>query len=182
MYKALVMPELQKRLIFQLVKAHGSNRTGFDDFVRDKGKGLIGLLMGAPGLGKSLTAEAIAETARKPLYMMSSGELGEHVTAISNNLASVLELTTTWKAVLLIDEADVFMAKRSEYNLERNAVTSIFLRHLEYYPGILILTTNRAESFDPAFQSMQSGSTESLRLGTLRADAHRPHPLLSPLR
>lgn len=154
MYKALVMPDIQKQLIFQLVKAHGKTKTGFDDFVHDKGKGLIGLLMGPPGLGKSLTAEAISETARKPLYMMTSGELGQDAGSIGENLASILELTTTWNAVLLIDEADVFMTKRTDSNLEQNAITSVFLRHLEYYPGILILTTNRAKSFDPAFQSM----------------------------
>jgi ATP-dependent 26S proteasome regulatory subunit len=52
------------------------HETGFEDFVVEKGKGLIGLLMGDPGIGETLTSEAIAETARMPLYMISSGELG----------------------------------------------------------------------------------------------------------
>jgi SpoVK/Ycf46/Vps4 family AAA+-type ATPase len=52
-----------------------------------------------------------------------------------------------------LDEADVFMAKRSATDLARNAVVSIFLRQLEYYRGILILTTNRVEEIDEAFRS-----------------------------
>lgn len=35
----------------------------------------------------------------------------------------------------------------------RNAFVSIFLRSIEYYQGILFLTTNRREEFDEAFQS-----------------------------
>jgi SpoVK/Ycf46/Vps4 family AAA+-type ATPase len=35
----------------------------------------------------------------------------------------------------------------------RNSLVSIFLRVLEYFQGILFLTTNRVEIFDEAFQS-----------------------------
>jgi len=55
--------------------------------------------------------------------------------------------------VLLIDEAEVFLRERSTTDLKRNALVSIFLRQLEYYQGILILTTNMAEQCDPAFES-----------------------------
>jgi SpoVK/Ycf46/Vps4 family AAA+-type ATPase len=65
----------------------------------------------------------------------------------------VFRLAQTWKAVLLLDEADVFMAKRSATDLTRNAVVSIFLRQLEYYRGILIQTTNCVEEIDEAFKS-----------------------------
>ncbi|KAJ5762273.1 uncharacterized protein N7511_005655 [Penicillium nucicola] len=56
-------------------------------------------------------------------------------------------------AVLLLDEADVFMQARDATDLERNGLVSIFLRMLEYYEGILFLTTNRADNIDPAFES-----------------------------
>lgn len=48
---------------------------------------------------------------------------------------SSFELATAWKAVVLIDEADVFLEQRSLHDLERNAMVAAFLRHLEYYPG-----------------------------------------------
>lgn len=137
-----------------MVQAHQSKENaGFDDIVRDKGKGLIGLLSGPPGVGKTLTAEAVAEVTERPLYTISSGELGEEPSAIHAKLTEILELAELWDAVLLLDEADVFLAERDDSNLTRNAIASIFLRELEYYRGILILTTNRLKSFDPAFQS-----------------------------
>ncbi|KAL8780134.1 MAG: hypothetical protein Q9213_006618 [Squamulea squamosa] len=36
---------------------------------------------------------------------------------------------------------------------QRNSMVSVFLRVLEYYSGILFLTTNRIGTFDPAFRS-----------------------------
>ena len=55
----------------------------------------------------------------------------------------------------MLDEADVFLAKRAQAgdNIERNALVSVFLRVLEYYSGILFLTTNRIGTFDEAFIS-----------------------------
>lgn len=64
-----------------------------------------------------------------------------------------IDLATAWKAIVLIDEADVFLEQRSLHDLERNAMVACFLRYLEYYPGILMLTTNRVRTFDEAFIS-----------------------------
>ncbi|KFY82415.1 hypothetical protein V498_08592, partial [Pseudogymnoascus sp. VKM F-4517 (FW-2822)] len=55
--------------------------------------------------------------------------------------------------IVLLDEADVFLEERSQTDLQRNALVSVFLRVLEYYEGILILTTNRVGTFDEAFKS-----------------------------
>lgn len=154
LFPSLVIDSSLKTLMYDLVQAHTSGTSGFDDFVRGKGKGLIGLLFGPPGLGKTLTAEAIAEASHLPLYAVSSGALGHGVIEISHNFSKILELSTRWKAVLLLDEADVFLARRDKSDLERNAIVSIFLRELEYYPGILLLTTNQAHIIDPAFKSI----------------------------
>lgn len=87
------------------------------------------------------------------LYTIGSGELGASCETIETRLRDILKLAQAWNAVVLLDEADVFLVKRDNQNLERNAITSIFLRELEYYGGILILTTNRLDSLDPAFES-----------------------------
>ena len=63
------------------------------------------------------------------------------------------DLAKVWNAVLLIDEADVFMERRSTRDLSRNNLVAIFLRTLEYYQGILFLTTNRVGAFDEAIIS-----------------------------
>ena len=55
--------------------------------------------------------------------------------------------------MVLLDEADVFLEERTKLDLERNALVSVFLRVLEYYEGILILTSNRIGTFDEAFKS-----------------------------
>jgi hypothetical protein len=54
---------------------------------------------------------------------------------------------------VLIDEADVFLEERSVHDIHRNALVAVFLRQLEYFAGILFLTTNRVSTFDDAFQS-----------------------------
>ncbi|KAL8718385.1 MAG: hypothetical protein Q9225_004477 [Loekoesia sp. 1 TL-2023] len=152
-FEKLVIGPKQRTLVHALVKAHGRGQSEHDDIIRDKGKGLIGLLSGSPGVGKTLTAEAVAEVTRRPLYMISAGELGKDLEAVDKRLDTVLTICRKWKCVLLLDEADVFLQARSKIDLERNALVSIFLRRLEYYQGILILTTNRIKSIDTAFQS-----------------------------
>ncbi|KAL6695661.1 P-loop containing nucleoside triphosphate hydrolase protein [Trichoderma pleuroticola] len=129
----LVISDDQKQFMRALVESHSSS--SFDDFVRDKGRGTV------------------AEIARRPLYMISSGELGAQPETVQRGLDTLMELAEAWHAVVLLDEADVFLVERDNTNLARNAITSIFLRRLEYYQGILILTTNRHASFDPAFKS-----------------------------
>lgn len=114
---------------------------------------MILLLSGPPGVGKPLKAETIAETMRTPLYMMSSADLGGNPSAVESNLSNVLEMGTKWNVVLLLDEADVSLEQRIAHDLKRNKLVSIFLRILEYHEGILLLTTNRVDNIDSAFQS-----------------------------
>ncbi|KAF2450414.1 P-loop containing nucleoside triphosphate hydrolase protein [Karstenula rhodostoma CBS 690.94] len=152
-FSSLVLEPSLKDTIYRLVTAHTLDTTTFDDFVTGKGRGLIGLFFGPPGAGKTLTAEAIAETGKMPLYAVSSGALGHEATQIHERLSVILKLAAHWKAVLLLDEADVFLAQRRVEDIERNAIVSIFLRELEYYGGILLLTTNQVEVIDEAFQS-----------------------------
>ena len=85
--------------------------------------------------------------------MMSAGDLGLSSGEVESALSNVLEMATKWNAILLLDEADVFLEQRSSHDLERNKLVSIFLRVLEYYEGILFLTTNRVDNIDAAFQS-----------------------------
>lgn len=152
-FSSLVLESRRKTLIHSLVKQHSINTDDYDDFVEGKGKGLVILLSGKPGCGKTLTAEAVAEVTRKPLYMVSAGELGTSPEDVDKALTLALELAHKWEAVLLLDEADVFLQVRNNTDLNRNALVSIFLRQLEYYKGILVLTTNRVADCDPAFES-----------------------------
>ncbi|KAI0107854.1 P-loop containing nucleoside triphosphate hydrolase protein [Nemania sp. FL0031] len=152
-FNELVLDPNTKKTVQALVSMHSKERESMDDIVSGKGQGLVCVLHGPPGVGKTLTAECVAEYVRRPLYMVSSGDLGVSSTSLDDNLTRIMDMTSTWRAVLLIDEADVFLERRSLHDLHRNAMVSVFLRVLEYYSGILFLTTNRVNTFDDAFKS-----------------------------
>ncbi|KAI2780238.1 hypothetical protein F4815DRAFT_470573 [Daldinia loculata] len=151
-FERLVLEEKTKKLILALVSDQIESKRS-TDLISGKGNGLIMLLHGGPGTGKTLTAESVAEIARKPLYPVTCGDIGTEPEGVENYLESVLHLGKTWGCVVLLDEADVFLEQRSLQDLHRNALVSVFLRVLEYYEGILVLTSNRVGTFDEAFKS-----------------------------
>lgn len=152
-FDKLVLPGGEKELAWAFVENKSLSTSTFDDFIPDKGRGLIILMFGPPGVGKTFTAEAVAERSRVPLYSMSAGDLGIQPAEVEAALERALELCRMWNAMLLLDEADVFLGERTNESLARNELVSIFLTKLEYYQGILFLTTNRISSIDHAFQS-----------------------------
>jgi SpoVK/Ycf46/Vps4 family AAA+-type ATPase len=152
-YDHLVYPEKQKDLVLTFVKNHRLADNGTGDVVKGKGQGLIILLSGPPGTGKTLTAEAVADQVKKPLYHLQAEELGIQANTLGANLSKALEIVTAWKGIVLLDEADVFLARRSPNDIARNELVSIFLRVLEYYQGIMFLTTNLFGDIDDAFRS-----------------------------
>jgi hypothetical protein len=129
-FKKLVIDEERRDIIHGLVKSHRNDESTFDDIIADKGQGLVGLLTGSPGVGKTLTAEAVAEVTQRPLYTVSSGELGTDADTVDQRLEVILDITRRWGCVLLMDEADVFLAARG-YDMARNSLVSVFLRRLE---------------------------------------------------
>ncbi|KAK7456974.1 hypothetical protein VKT23_010277 [Stygiomarasmius scandens] len=162
------LPVQVKKTILALAKTQKEHEIHFDDFVVGKGRGLIFNLDGPPGIGKTLTAEATSEVMRSPLYTIGAGDLGTTAGDLDRVLSMISILSDRWKAVVLIDEADVFLERRTSKDIHRNAMVAVFLRQLEYYPGILFLTTNRVEVFDEA---MVTRIQVSLSYRTLTADA-----------
>ncbi|KAL3456759.1 hypothetical protein BJX64DRAFT_32952 [Aspergillus heterothallicus] len=151
-FDRLVMQHHKKELIKALVTVHTSAIES-TDIIEGKGNALIILLHGGPGTGKTLTAESVAELTRKPLYRVTCGDIGTNPDEVEKYLESILLIGTIWGCVVLLDEADVFLEERRETDLQRNASVSVFLRVLEYYDGILFLTSNRIGTFDEAFKS-----------------------------
>lgn len=57
-------------------------------------------------------------------------------------------------ALVLVDEADIFLESRSSTEIQRNALVCVMLRLLEYYYGCLFLSSNRdASTIDAAIAS-----------------------------
>ncbi|KAI8315176.1 Lon protease [Colletotrichum sp. SAR11_240] len=85
--------------------------------------------------------------------ILTTSDIGTEPNTVEENLTENFKKAMKWNAVLLIDEADVFMERRTTSDLTRNSLVAGFLRALEFYDGILFLTTNRVGSFDDAFIS-----------------------------
>lgn len=68
--------------------------------------------------------EDIADYTKIPLYTVSCGELGIDSDGIEKNLKEALDLATTWNAIILIDEADIFLEARGPKELKRNSLVS----------------------------------------------------------
>ncbi|KAK7732571.1 hypothetical protein SLS63_004826 [Diaporthe eres] len=152
----VMMPPAKRELLRSLVSAHRAEderHGGLDDVPKGKGRGLAGLLSGPPGVGKTLTAEAVAEISHRPLYAVSAGELGAEMSDVERRLGKVFAVASSWKCVLLIEDCDVFLRRRDHVSLINSALVSIFLRRLECFQGLAILTTNRIEDIDKALLS-----------------------------
>jgi hypothetical protein len=67
----------------------------------------------------------VAEILNRPLYTIGSSDLGMTAGQMENSLKNALKLASAWDAVLLIDEADVFLEQREVHDLERNALVSV---------------------------------------------------------
>ena len=72
---------------------------------------------------------------------------------LEERLSRIFQLAHHWNAVLLLDEADVYLEQRVRQDIMRNGLVAVFLRSLEYCKGIFFLTSNRLAEFDPAICS-----------------------------
>ncbi|KAI9150608.1 ATPase family AAA domain-containing protein [Paramyrothecium foliicola] len=144
---------LKRRPIERKIERGDSELLHTQDFIRKKGRGLLIMLHGEPGTGKTATAEAVAQKFRRPLLPLSCGSISDPSDA-ETELDVVFRMSTLWDCILLLDEADVFLSARSATeNVTRNGLVSVFLRKLEYFNGILFLTTNRIGKIDQAISS-----------------------------
>ena len=145
----LVLPEDTKSLITILVR--GSSEV-MEDIIKGKTGGTIVISTGPPGTGKTLTAEVFAEEIERPLYVVQCSQLGTDEERVEKQLQKVLTRASRWNAILLIDEADVYVHERGA-DIQQNAIVGVFLRVLEHYRGVLFLTSNRSTVIDDAIMS-----------------------------
>lgn len=120
MVRALVKTHFQKQSIQKIQPSSSLNQ----DLIRGKGSGLVILLHGVPGVGKTATAEAVAQANKKPLFAITCGDLGFTPKEVETNLKDIFRLAHLWDCVLLLDEADIFLSRRDLYDLNRNALVS----------------------------------------------------------
>ena len=145
----IVLPESHRDLL-DILTTDVSAFTA--DIVEGKSAGNVILCKGQPGVGKTLTAEVYAELIKRPLYSIHTGTLGTTASKIKEELELAFKRAKRWNAVLLLDEADVFVLQRGN-DVEQNAIVAEFLRTLEYFDGLMFMTTNRPDDIDEALIS-----------------------------
>lgn len=147
--KKLVLPKSDLEVIGILIEM---SKMQLSDIVKGKSGGSFIVATGIPGTGKTLTAEVFSETIEKPLYKVQCSQLGINVETVEKRLQQVLRRASRWDAILLIDEADVYVRERGT-DINQNAIVGTFLRVLEYYTGILFMTSNMETTIDDAIMS-----------------------------
>lgn len=124
----LVLPDEVKYTLQAIscsyVKAQEVSRTHNTDIVKGKGEGKIFLLHGPPGTGKTLSAEVVAELTSRPLLSLTCGDLGTTAGEVEERLGRYMNLGQNWGAVVLLDEADIYLEARAINEVKRNSLVS----------------------------------------------------------
>lgn len=123
----------------------------------DHAAGIIALLHGPPGTGKTMTAAALARTVGLPAYVVDlSALVSKFIGETEKALARVFDRAARERCVLVFDEADAVFGRRTEvsdsHDRYANQEVSYLLSRVEQHPGVVVLTTNLLANIDEAFQ------------------------------
>ena len=156
----LQLPERLGRLLDEfLFEARDRIRFWENERVRrlfPRGTGLIGLMSGPPGTGKTMAAQVIAAELELDLYRIDlASTVNKYIGETAKNLKRLFARAADMNAVLLFDEADALFSKRTEvrdsHDRYANADTNYLLQLIEDYPGVALLATNKRQNMDEAF-------------------------------
>ncbi|WP_433796251.1 AAA family ATPase [Actinoplanes sp. CA-252034] len=121
-----------------------------------QGRGLLALLCGPPGTGKTMSAQVIAAELGQDLFRIDLATVvSKWVGETSRNVDRLLRRAATQDVILLFDEADALFGRRTEIKEANdrfaNTDTGYLLQAIESYEGIALMSTNRRGDIDPAF-------------------------------
>ncbi|KAF2963821.1 hypothetical protein GQX73_g9767 [Xylaria multiplex] len=150
-FKSLILPEEKKVLLHGLVGTYDNRRPRCSEPTRGEEKGMIVLLYGRHGVGKTLAAESIADYIKRPLYRVNPGELGARAYRIKRVLSSIVSLATRWNAIILIENVDAYLEPRSRNPLRHSNFITAFLKRLKSHNGVVFLTTAHVEAISLEF-------------------------------
>jgi hypothetical protein len=121
-----------------------------------RGRGLVALMTGPAGTGKTMTAQVIAAELGLDLVRIDlASTVNKYIGETAKNLRRIFARAAEMNAVLLFDEADALFAKRTDvrdsHDRYANADTNYLLQLLEEFDGIAMLASNRKQNIDTAF-------------------------------
>lgn len=128
-----------------------------DGFPGGLNRGVRALFQGPSGTGKTLAARVLASSLGLDVYRVDLASIvNKYIGETEKNLSRVLGRAEDLDVVLLLDEGDSLMGKRTEVKSANdrwaNLETNYLLQRLDTYSGILVVTTNAPGSIDSAFQ------------------------------
>ncbi len=155
----LVLPPAQTRQLQEIVHAMRAltrvhYRWGTARAWNDAG--LSVLFCGAPGTGKTMGAEALAQELQLPMYRIDLSQVvNKYIGETEKNLRRVFDAAEASDCVLFFDEADALFGKRTDvkdaHDRFANIEISYLLERMERFKGIAVLATNRRKDLDEAF-------------------------------
>ena len=156
----LVLPVDKLDVLGDIVRRVKHRRTVLEDWrfdaVSSRGRGLVALFHGASGTGKTMAADAIANTLHMQLFRIDlAGVVSKYIGETEKNLRAIFDEADRADAVLFFDEADALFGKRSEvkdaHDRYANIEINYLLQRIELFEGIAILATNKRAHLDEAF-------------------------------
>jgi hypothetical protein len=156
----LVLPDEELNRLREIVARQHYRELVFGDWNMASrvpyGTGTAAMFAGPPGTGKTMAASVIARMLGRELYRIDlSRVVDKYIGETEKNLGAIFDAAVDANAILLFDEADSLFAKRttvsSSHDRYANLETNYLLQRIEEHPGLSILTTNNAQSIDPAF-------------------------------
>lgn len=125
-------------------------------FERNLNRGVRAMFSGPSGTGKTLAARALAAALQMDLYRVDlAAVVNKYIGETERNLNQVLSRAEELDVVLLLDEGDALMTRRTEVRNANdryaNLETNYLLQRLETYEGIVVITTNAGQRIDQAF-------------------------------
>ena len=120
-------------------------------------RGVRALFEGASGTGKTLAARVLATELGLDLYRVDlAAVVNKYIGETEKNLSRVLGRAEDLNVILLLDEGDSLMTRRTDVKSANdryaNLETNYLLQRLENYTGIVIVTTNVSNAIDSAFR------------------------------
>ena len=120
------------------------------------GRGVSALFFGPSGTGKTMAAMGIANELHTQLLRLDlSRVVSKYIGETEKNIDRVFRDAERSGAVLLIDEAEAIIGKRSEvkdaHDRYANIEVAYLLQRMENFGGLAILTTNMRQNLDAAF-------------------------------